>query len=323
MAGTGIEIETGTGTMNPEAMTIIVKTITARYSMSGSIRGDKITMTYSGGKMKNILLAALLLALALIVPSPAMAAVDISVNIGLPPAIVFSGPPDVIVMPDTTDVYIVPDIDEDLFFWNGWWWRFWEGRWYRSHYYDRNWRYYSNVPSFYYDVDPGWRGYYRDRNWYGHSWNYERIPHRRLQQNWKSWRSNRYWERQGTWGIQDYRPRPRHQRQELRQQRLHEYQQRPEVQQQRRPQDHRPRVREQRHDTQDKIIITPQKYDQRRDVRQERHKPEEKNIIKPQKYEQRPEVRQPRQQPQEKARQQHSRPQEKSGRDDDDRKDRR
>lgn len=91
----------------------------------------------------------------------------------------------------------------------------WEGRWYRSHYYNQGWSYYRNVPSFYFDVDPGWRGYYRDHNWYGHPWNYERIPNQRLQQNWKGWQSNRHWEKQGTWGVQSYQPRSQQQRQEL------------------------------------------------------------------------------------------------------------
>jgi hypothetical protein len=99
---------------------------------------------------------------------------------------------------------VAPDIDVDLFFWNGWWWRLWEGRWYRSHYYNRGWGYYKNVPSFYFDVDPGWRGYYRDRNWYGHRWDYQRIPNQQLQQNWKSWQNDRRWERRGTWGVQNY-----------------------------------------------------------------------------------------------------------------------
>ena len=107
----------------------------------------------------------------------------------------------------------------------------WEGLWYRSHYYDRGWGYYNNVPSFYFDVDPGWRGYYGDHNWYGYRWNYERIPNRRLQQNWKSWHNDRRWERRGTWGVQSYQRRPPEQRQELRHQRQQQYQQRPEVQQ--------------------------------------------------------------------------------------------
>ena len=158
--------------------------------------------------MKKLLFGTMLLALVIVVPIPTMAAVDINVNISLPPPIVFAAPPEVIVMPDTDDVYAVPDIDVDMFFWNGWWWRLWEGRWYRSHYYDRGWGYYNNVPSFYFDVDPGWRGYYRDHNWYGHRWNYERIPNQRLQQNWKGWHNDRHWEKQGTWGVQGYQPRP-------------------------------------------------------------------------------------------------------------------
>ncbi len=180
--------------------------------------------------MKKLLLGTILLALSIVVPIPTMAGVDISIGISLPPPIVFEAPPDVIVMPDTNGVYVVPAIDVDLFFWNGWWWRPWQGRWYRSHYYNRGWAYYNNVPSFYFDVDPGWRGYYRDHNWYGHRWNYERIPHRRLQQNWKSWNNNRHWERQETWGVQSYQPRPKQQIRELRHQRQEQYQERPEVQ---------------------------------------------------------------------------------------------
>ena len=162
-------------------------------------------------------------------------------------------PPAVIVLPDTPDVYVVPGIDVDLFFWSGWWWRPWQGGWYRSRYYNRGWGYYSNVPSFYYDVDPGWRGYYSNRNWYGHPWHYERIDHQRLQRNWQTWHNNRHWERQQTWGVQNYQPRPQQQRQELRQQRQQQYQQRPEVQQhqqqrqqQRQPQTQKPQGQQQR-----------------------------------------------------------------------------
>jgi len=193
--------------------------------------------------MKKSFLGTLLLALVIVVPIPTMAAVEINVNISLPPSIVFAAPPDVIVIPDANDVYVDPDIAADLFFWNGWWWRLWEGRWYRSHYYDRSWRYYNDVPSFYFDVDPGWRGYYRDHNWYGHRWNYERIPNQQLQQNWKSWHNDQHWKKQGTWGVQSYQPRPQQQIQELRQQRQQQYQQRPEVQRQQ--QQKQPQVQQQ------------------------------------------------------------------------------
>jgi hypothetical protein len=201
--------------------------------------------------MKKFLFGIILLALVIIVPIPTMAGVDISIGISLPPPIVFEAPPDVIVLPETNYVYVVPDIYyADLFFWNGWWWRLWEGRWYRSYYYDRSWAYYNYVPSFYFDVDPYWRGHIINHSWHGRNWNYERIPHQRLHKNWKSWQNNRYWEKQGSWGVQNYKPRPQQQRQELRQHRQEEYQQRPKVQQhqqwkqeqQRQPQVQKPQV---------------------------------------------------------------------------------
>jgi len=144
------------------------------------VRREMLTFFSGGKKMKKLLFGTLLLALASVFPVMTMAAVDIRIGISLPPLIVFKAPPNVIVLPDTNDVYVVPDIDADLFFWNGWWWRPWEGLWYRSRYYNRGWGYYNAVPNFYFDVDPGWRGYYRDHNWNGHRWNYERIPDRRL-----------------------------------------------------------------------------------------------------------------------------------------------
>ena len=220
--------------------------------------------------MKRLLFGTMVFALAIVVPIPTMAAVDINVNISLPPPIAFQGPPDVIALPDTNDVYVAPDVNVDLFFWNGWWWRLWDGRWYRAHYYDRGWGYYKTVPSFYFDVDPGWRGYYRDHNWYGHRWNYERIPNQRLQQNWKSWHTNQYWEKQKTWGVQSYQPRPQQQRQALRQQRQQQYQQKPQAQQpqrppaqpQRQPQAQRPQAQQQRQPQAQKPQAQPQRQPQ-------------------------------------------------------------
>jgi hypothetical protein len=181
--------------------------------------------------MKRLLLATMLLASIMAVPIAATAGVNVQVNIGLPPPIVFAAPPEVVVIPGTY-VYVVPDVEVDLFFWNGWWWRLWDGRWYRSHYYNRGWAYYNNVPRFYFDVDPGWREHYRHHDWYGRRWNYERIPAPRLQRDWSSWQKNRYWgERQRTWGVQNFQPHPPQQRQELRRQRQEQYHQRPEVQQ--------------------------------------------------------------------------------------------
>jgi hypothetical protein len=178
--------------------------------------------------MRKLLLGTILMALTLVASVPATAGVNINIGIPLPPPIVFPSPPDVIVVPDTNNVYAVPDMDVDMYFWNGWWWRLWEGRWYRSHYHNRGWGYYNSVPRFYHDVDPGWRGYYRDRNWRGHNWDYQRVPNRQLQKNWKGWRDNRHWEKRGNWGVQNYQPQTRQLSQE-------QHQQKPNVHQNQQP----------------------------------------------------------------------------------------
>ncbi len=195
-------------------------------------------------KKKKILLASIILILAIVYSVPTSAEVNISIGISLPPPIVFEAPLEVVVIPDAGDVYVVPDIDVDIFFWNGWWWRPWQGRWYRSHYYNQSWVYYGSVPSFYFDIDPNWRGYYRDRNWQGHRWNYERIPHKRLQKNWKSWHNDRYWEKKRSWGVQSYQPPSQHQRQELRHRRQEQYHQMPDVQRHQQQRQLEPRVRQ-------------------------------------------------------------------------------
>jgi len=200
---------------------------------------------------------------------------------GALPPIEFAAPPEVIAIPDTDGVYAVPDIDADLYFWDGWWWRQWEGRWYRSNYYNRDWGYYDHVPSFYFDVDPGWRRYYRDHNWYGHRWDHERISHQQLQQNWRDWQDNRHWERQGNWGVRDYQPRPKHEMQELRHQREEEYQKRPEVQQhqqQKQPQEKQQDKQQKKQDGQQ------QKQEQMKEQKQEKQQDKQQQDKKQQQH---------------------------------------
>jgi hypothetical protein len=235
--------------------------------------------------MKKILLGLMLFALLIAGPIPLMAGVEVGVHISLPPLITLAAPPAVIVLPDTNDVYVAPDINVDLFFWNGWWWRPWEGRWYRSHYYDRGWVYYSHVPSFYYDVDPGWRGHYMHHDWYGHRWNYEKISNHRLQQNWKSWHKDQHWERRGTWGVHNYQPRSKEARQELRHQREREYQHRPEVQQHQQQRQHQaqqpqrhPQVQQSSRQQPHEKAQQPQSREQKSQVNQSQHsKPQKKH----------------------------------------------
>jgi hypothetical protein len=119
----------------------------------------------------------------------------------LPPPIVFAGPPQVVVLPET-EVYVVPNVEQDIFFYNGWWWRPWEGRWYRSHDYDRGWGFYQGAPSWYAGVHPDWRDNYRRHMWGGHRWDYRVIPHREFQGHWRGWQRDGYWRNQRNWGTQ-------------------------------------------------------------------------------------------------------------------------
>lgn len=182
--------------------------------------------------MKHLFSGALLAGLLISLAVPVMAEVDVRVNISLPPRIVFNAPPEVIVIPDTHDVYAVPDLVEDIFFWNGLWWRLWEGRWYKSYHYDRDWARYGGVPKFYFDVDPEWRGHFKKRVWRGHAWKYERIPHQRLQQNWKTWYDGRNWEKVRVWDVDGYTPGHEDERYKLRNQREKQYHQREEARRQ-------------------------------------------------------------------------------------------
>jgi len=160
--------------------------------------------------MKRLFVESLLLALVIAAPLPATAGVNVDIRIALPPPIVFDAPPELIVLPETY-VYVVPDADVEIFFYSGWWWRPWEGRWYRSRSYSSGWGHYRSVPAFYTEIPAGWRNYYRERRWGEHQWNYQRIPHRQVQQNWRGWEKNKHWEKQQTWGVQGLQPQTRSQ----------------------------------------------------------------------------------------------------------------
>jgi hypothetical protein len=144
---------------------------------------------------------------------PAGAQVNIQVGIQLPPLIVFSSPPEMVVLPETY-VYVVPDIEEDVFFFDGFWWRPWQGHWYRSQYYDRGWGYYSSVPTFYREVPQTWRHDYREHQWRGQPWNYQRMHHQQVEKNWNTWKKDKYFEKNQAWGVQRVKSQPQKQGQQ-------------------------------------------------------------------------------------------------------------
>lgn len=250
--------------------------------------------------MKKLLSGAILLVLLSVFPVKAAAEVNISVGIGfpLPPPIVFQAPPSVIVLPDTSSVYVVPYVEVDIFFWNGWWWRPWDGRWYRSRYYDRGWAHYNAVPRFYYDVDPGWRRFYRYNEWYGHRWHHEPIPYQHLHKSWPAWQKQRYWEGRRAWNVQGYKPRALEQKKELRKVRQQQYQLRPEVQRFRQEQQQRQQQAKQQQAKQRQVQTRKAQQPDRRDLRKneqpgrpgvQQPKPQnQQRVQQPQRQEQRP-----------------------------------
>ena len=197
-----------------------------------------------GNAMKKLLITIIFLS-SIMLSTASRAEFNVSVGIAMPPVVVFAGTPGLVVIPGTY-VYAIPDVAPEIFFHVGWWWRLWDGRWYRSHHYDRGWAYFRGVPRFYYDVDPGWRDYYRHRNWYGHRWDYERIPAHHVQQNWSKWQNNRYWDKQKNWGVRNYQPRPYQQGSEMRPQKQDQDRQRQDYQRSQPRMEQQPRYQEQR-----------------------------------------------------------------------------
>ena len=170
------------------------------------LRGDKMATCKGANKMQKLLFGILLLVLVLVFPFPARAGVHVGINFSLPLPIVFVAPPEMVVLPET-NVYVVPGVEEEIFFYDGWWRRPWEGRWYRSRDYNSGWSYYRRVPSFYRHIPSGWRNDYREHQWRGHQWNYRQIPHQQVQQNWRGWKDSGHWNKQQNWGGEGLQPR--------------------------------------------------------------------------------------------------------------------
>ncbi len=142
--------------------------------------------------MKRRMLVGLFVGVMLLVSSGYMSDSTAGVNVGIGvniqlPSVMLPGPPEVVVIPGTY-VYFVPDIHENIFFYHGYWYRPYEEYWYRSKGYNGPWVYIRpakvpsaliNLPRNYRHLPPG----------------YKHIPHRELKKNWRTWETNKYWDR--------------------------------------------------------------------------------------------------------------------------------
>jgi hypothetical protein len=122
--------------------------------------------------------------LAGLIVFPILSMAQINVPVPLPPPIPFVGPPNVVILPGM-DVYAVPDVKEELFFRQGWWWRYHGGNWYRSKYHDQGWAHYRGYPSWHKRIPNDWRGNYINSRWGGRPWNHSYIRHGDLDRHWR------------------------------------------------------------------------------------------------------------------------------------------
>lgn len=111
---------------------------------------------------------------------------------GLPvpplPRLVVPAPPPVVLVPGTY-VYVAPDVDDDLVFYQGFWYRPYGGGWYRATHYNGPWGFVAiertprvliNLPPGYRSVPPG----------------HQRIPYGQLKKNWRTWEHTKHWDKQ-------------------------------------------------------------------------------------------------------------------------------
>jgi hypothetical protein len=141
-------------------------------------------------KMKKLLIGTIFLALIIVIPISMAIGADIRIRIPLPPPLIIPAPPPMVVIPGTY-VYFPPDLDEEVFFYHGYWYRPYRGYWYWSRGYDGPWGYYGRRPPRpLLNLPPRYREDYRERRM-----EHSHIPHHELQQNWGRWERERHWDR--------------------------------------------------------------------------------------------------------------------------------
>lgn len=123
--------------------------------------------------------SAILFLFSFIVLSSTAAKADINVNIGINgiPSVSVSADATVVLIPDTPDVYFVDNSQEDIFLWNGFWWKSMNGKWFKSESANSGWQVFVGTPQFFNTVKPDWRKEYKSGKWNGKPWRYEKVPY--------------------------------------------------------------------------------------------------------------------------------------------------
>lgn len=135
----------------------------------------------------TIVIAFALLSGAALVPGPVAAGVDVNINIGLPPPVVFPAAPLLLPIPGAY-AYFAPDVDVDIIFYRGFWYRPYRGHWFRSDRYDGRWVFLEPrfVPPTILNLPPNWK-----RVPPGH----QKIPYGQVKNNWRQWERDRHWDK--------------------------------------------------------------------------------------------------------------------------------
>lgn len=134
--------------------------------------------------MKQYLLLGALLASGL--GSLAQAEVNVNINVGIP-AVRVSSDPVMTVIPGTY-IYFITESSEDIFFYQGYWWRPYKGRWHRANGFNGPWVFVKpgRVPPGMLKLPSGWRKLPP-----GHP----SVKHSQVKNSWKQWEKEKHWDK--------------------------------------------------------------------------------------------------------------------------------
>jgi hypothetical protein len=115
----------------------------------------------------------------------ARAEVNVNINVGVP-AVKVSADPEMTVIPGTY-IYFITESPDDIFFYQGYWWRPYQGRWHRARGFNGPWVFMKpgRVPPGMLRLPSDWRKLPP-----GHPV----IRHSQVRSNWKKWEKERHWD---------------------------------------------------------------------------------------------------------------------------------